>query len=68
LNNDLNATISMNLKFYKNMNHLLLSNALIDDDGLITELGTFSKNIKKEVIRVIDLFIFFLMREKFILC
>ncbi len=49
----------MNLKFYKNMNHLLLSNALIDDDGLITELGTFPKNIKKEVIRVIDFFIYF---------
>jgi hypothetical protein len=41
------------------MNHLLLSNALIDDDGLITELGTFPKNIKKEVIRVIDFFIYF---------
>ncbi len=45
------------------MNHLLLSNALIDDDGLITKLGTFPKNIKKEVIRVVGFyFYFFLMR------
>jgi hypothetical protein len=43
------------------MNHLLLLDALInDDDGLIIEFGTFPKNIKKEVIRVIDSFFFFL--------
>jgi hypothetical protein len=53
----------MNLKLKKEMNHLLLLDVLIDDDdGLIIELGTFSKNIKKEVIRVIDSFFFFLMR------
>jgi hypothetical protein len=28
--------------------------------GLITRLGTFPKNIKKEVIRVIDFYLFFL--------
>ncbi len=63
MNDDLNATIFMNLKLKKEMNHLLLLDVLIDDDdGLIIELGTFSKNIKKEVIRVIDSFFFFLMR------
>lgn len=42
------------------MNVLILSDALIDDDdGLIIELGTFPKNIKKEVIRVIEFFFFF---------
>ncbi len=47
------------------MNHLLLSNALIDDDDdycLIVELGTFAKNNKKEVIGVIDFFASFLRR------
>lgn len=53
----------MNLKLKKKMNHLLLLDVLIDDDdGLIIELGTFSKNIKKEVIKVIDSFFFVLMR------
>jgi hypothetical protein len=59
LNDDLNATISMNLKLKREMNHLFLSNALIDD-GLTIELGFFSKNIKKEVIKVIDSFFLFL--------
>jgi hypothetical protein len=38
------------------MNHLLLSNVLIDgnDSELIVELGTFTKNIMKEVIGVIS--------------
>ncbi len=59
MNDDLNATISMNLKLKREMNHLFLSNALIDD-GLTIELGFFSKNIKKEVIKVIDSFFLFL--------
>ncbi len=63
LNDVLNATISMSLKLKEEMNHLFLSNALIDDDDdddcLIVELGTFAKNNKKEVIRVIDFFPFF---------
>ncbi len=53
----------MSLKLKEEMNHLLLSNALIDDDDddcLTVELGTLAKNNKKEVIRVIDFFPFFL--------
>jgi hypothetical protein len=63
LNDVLNTTISMSLKLKEEMNHLLLSNALIDDDDddcLTVELGTLAKNNKKEVIRVIDFFPFFL--------
>ncbi len=46
----------MGLKQKETMNHLLLSDVLIDDDdyGLFFELGTFAKNIKKEVIGVIN--------------
>jgi hypothetical protein len=42
------------------MNHLLLSNVLIDgnDSELIIELGTFTKNIMKEVNVVISYFIY----------
>jgi hypothetical protein len=41
-------------------NELFLSNALTDNDDfdLIIESKTFAKNIKKEVIRVIDFFLF----------
>jgi hypothetical protein len=46
------------------MNHLLLYDVLIDDDdhGLFFELGIFARNIKKEVIGVIDYFLFSLTR------
>jgi hypothetical protein len=65
LNDALNATILISLKLKEEMNHLFLSNALFDDDDdycLIVELGTFTKNNKKEVIGVIDFFPSFLRR------
>jgi hypothetical protein len=46
----------MKLKLKEEMNHLFLSNALIDDDDYnlnVIKLGTLAKNIKKEVIMVI---------------
>jgi len=52
LNDVLNITISMRLKLKEKLNHLLLSNALIDEDDYnlnINKLGTLAKNIKKEV-------------------
>ncbi len=54
----------MGFKQKEAMNHLLLSNVLIDDDdyGLLFELGTFAKNVKKEVIGVINYFFSFLTR------
>jgi hypothetical protein len=55
----------MSLKLKEEMNHLFLSNALIDDDDdycWIVELGTLAKNNKKEVIGVIDIFPSFLKR------
>jgi hypothetical protein len=50
----------MSLKPKKEMNHLPLLDALIDDDdfGLTFELGTLVKNIKKEVIAMIDSSVF----------
>jgi hypothetical protein len=64
LNDALNATTSMGLKQKEAMNHLLLYDVLIDDDdhGLFFELGIFARNIKKEVIGVIDYFLFSLTR------
>ncbi len=56
LNDVLNIAISMTLKLNEEMNHLFLSNALIDDDDYnlnIIKLETLAKNIKKEVIEVI---------------
>jgi hypothetical protein len=49
--------LSMSLKLKGKMNHIFLSDALIDDDdfGLIIQLNFFAKNIKKEVIGVIIL-------------
>jgi hypothetical protein len=54
----------MSLKLKEEMNHLLLSNALIDDDdyNLIFELEIFVKKIKKKVIGVIDSFLSFMAR------
>jgi len=54
----------MSLKLKEEMNHLILMDVLINDDdsSLNIELGTFEKNIKKEVIGVIDSFLSFLTR------
>ncbi len=48
----------MSLKLKEEMNHLPLLDVLIDDDdfSLNFELNVFAKNIKNEVIRVIDSF------------
>jgi hypothetical protein len=53
--------LSMSLMLKGKMNHIFLSDALIDDDdfGLISELTIFAKNKKKEVIGVIFFLIFF---------
>jgi len=54
----------MTLKLKEKMNHLpLLDVLIIDDDyNLNIELQTFAKNVKKEVIEIIDFFISFLTR------
>jgi hypothetical protein len=43
--------LSMSLKLKGKMNHIFLSDALIDDDdfGLIIELTIFAKNIKEAI-------------------
>jgi hypothetical protein len=45
LSDALNATIFMNLMLKEEINHLVLSNVLIDDNdfGLAIKLGTFAK-------------------------
>jgi hypothetical protein len=59
--NALHVAISMNLKLKEGMNHLLVLDAFIDDDSnLDIELGTFARNVKKEVCGVIDFFLSFL--------
>ncbi len=51
LSDVLNVTISTSLKLKEKTNHLPLFDGLINDDNfrMIVELGTFVKNIKKEV-------------------
>jgi hypothetical protein len=47
--------MSINLKLKEKMNNLLVLDAFVDDDlGLDIELGILAKNMKKEVIGVID--------------
>ncbi len=60
----MNVAISTSLKLKEKMNHLLLLDGLIDDDNfrLIVELGTFVRNIKKEVNHWGDYFLSFLTR------
>jgi hypothetical protein len=61
----------MTLKLKEKMNHLPLMDVLIIDDdyGLNIELQTFVKNVKKEVIGMINFFISFLtMKNKSIIC
>lgn len=61
--NALHVVISMNLKLKEGRNHLLILNAFIDDDSnLDIELGTFARNVKKEVCGVIDFFLAFLKK------
>jgi hypothetical protein len=53
----------MNLKLKEGMNHLLVLDTFIDDDSnLDIELGTFARNVKKEVCGVIDFFFSFLKK------
>jgi len=53
----------MSLKLNKKMNNCLMLDVLANDDSnLNIELGVFSKNMKKEVIGVIDFFLYFLTR------
>ncbi len=56
----MNIAIYINLKSKEEMDHILLSNVLINgnDSELIIELGTFTKNIMKELIGVINYFIY----------
>jgi hypothetical protein len=53
----------MSLKLNKKMNNCLMLDVLVhDDSNLNIELGVFSKNMKKEVIGVIEFFLYFLTR------
>lgn len=54
----------MSFKLKEKMNNLLVLDAFVDDDrGLDIELGILAKNMKKEVIGVIDYFISFLTKR-----
>ncbi len=55
----------MSFKLKEKMNNLLVLDAFVDDDcGLDIELGILAKNMKKEVIGVIDYFFSFLTKEE----
>jgi hypothetical protein len=57
--------MSINLKLKEKMNNLLVLDAFVDDDlGLDIELGILAKNMKKEVIGVIDYFFSFLTKKE----
>jgi hypothetical protein len=54
----------MSFKLKEKMNNVLVLDAFVDDDlGLDIELGILAKNMKKEVIGVIDYFFFFLTKK-----
>jgi CO dehydrogenase nickel-insertion accessory protein CooC1 len=55
----------MSFKLKDKMNNLLVLDAFVDDDlGLHIELGILAKNMKMEVIGVIDYFFSFLTKEE----
>jgi len=64
LNDALSVVVSMSPKLKEEKNHIFLLDVLINDDdfGLTFELGTFAKNIKKEIFGVIEFFLCFLIR------
>lgn len=63
LNDALQTTMSIRLKLKEKMNNLLVLDVFVDDDlGLDIELGILAKNMKKEVIGVIEFFLYFLTR------
>jgi hypothetical protein len=65
LSDALNATITMSLKFQQDIiNHVILDSTLDDEIGgyLDVELIKLPKNIKRQVISVLDPFLSFLRR------
>jgi hypothetical protein len=55
----------MSLKLKEKMNNVLVWDVFVDDDlGLDIELGILAKNMKNEVIGIIDYFLPFLTKEE----
>jgi hypothetical protein len=49
----------MSLKLNQKMNNCVMLNVLANDDSSLNiELGVFAKNMKKEVVGVIDFFLY----------
>ncbi len=56
LNDTLNSTISMNLKFKDEIESVIFNNIMEEDRNVIYELSCLASNIKKEVVYVLDSF------------
>jgi hypothetical protein len=59
LNDALNFTISMNLKFRDEIDYATFDNLMEEDGNVVYELSYLASNIKKEV-QVLDFFYFLL--------
>jgi len=62
LNDTLNSTISMNLKFKDEIDYATFNNLMEDDGNVVYKLSCLTSNIKKEVIQVLDFFLSFLKK------
>jgi hypothetical protein len=54
LNDALNSTISMSLKFRDEIDFVTFDNLMEEDGNVVYELSCLASNIKKEVIKVLD--------------
>ncbi len=62
LSDALNYTISMSLKFRDEMESTTFNNLMEEDGNVVYELSCLASNIKKEVVYVLDYFLFFLKK------
>ncbi len=63
LNDTLNSTISMSLKFKDKIEIVTFFNNLMDEDGnVVLELTCLTFNIKKEIVDVLNSFLSFLKK------
>jgi hypothetical protein len=62
LDNALNSTTSMSLKFKDEIDFATFDNLMEEDGNVAYELSCLASNIKKEVIQVLDYFLSFLKK------
>jgi hypothetical protein len=62
LNDALNSSISMSLKFKDEIDFVTFDNLMEEDGNVVYELACLATNITKEVVQVLD-FIFFCFKK-----